>query len=805
MSEFHLHMQSLLELTQTGTVAEYTAMFWEHLHRVLHLNSTLSIKCFVPQYIDGLREDIQAAVWSRSPTSITGASCLARIREDEVVKEAAPAAEKFDDGHGHGVQGLTPTEILTDVSHDLAAPVVRGADHNVIVINPNNLAAPTPNTCSTECPSHDATVDIFPKSADSVVRDEAIDIDTFSVMAPTAVTFSMSGLIHGDINSFVAMQMLRPPPWPSFVAEDTTVDVAEAWWAHGSNDDNPVTFPVMRLAPGVQWFPFLVNQVSLLWQSPWPPSEQEQTSDVAEMCDMMISRAHANAEVREGIPLQISTRQFLATGKGQAQFNKTEAVADPGWNHGVKGYHLLFVVRPIANLTELKPWPDPWTSESSGGVMNKLQHDGFWMPNLVHVLVRRKAGASDILNSYTERHLMVVVLELHRLAARCYSHVVNLEIETLKLYEMVSVSPNITPRTWDPGIIPFGHVIHILLPFLGVCVGHEGTHDRTNFLLLVYELLHCTGYGISFPSIAAYQFLSALYMVQHMSEVMLDFAKGWPCLHFLESIIRWFSHLTTFLPRVDIKVQPKEAHSIVGVTSLDAKGNEVFTGGPHHIIPFHLPWKILVTEPILISLSDFLDAIQCSAEKLLIAPLCYPEHFQWVPAWAIINGFKCSPQHILLLVVANILDTSYNPCVVPMRECVPTYLDYSVVVAFSLGLRAGASTWMSVLMDIWHVHYLSTLIEWIVCLSVPVVRCSLGNGSDFTISGIVSTALPVEKGSKLNSFRQFWCGLRLWNPGIRGAAKTFTKQFGIHNNSSSPYDATGTLQSCTPLIYTRWS
>jgi hypothetical protein len=102
-------------------------------------------------------------------------------------------------------------------------------------------------------------------------------------------------------------------------------------------------------------------------------------------------------------------------------------------------------------------------------------------------------------------------------------------------------------------------------------------------------------------------------------------------------------------------------------------------------------------------------------------------------------------------------------------------LDYSVLVAFSTGLRAGASTQMLVLMDIWYAHYLGTLIEWIACLSVPVVRCSLGHGSDFTISGTMSTALPVEKEPQLNYFCQFLCGLRLWDPGIRGAAKTGTK------------------------------
>ena len=60
--EYNLHLCSLLELKQTATVAEYTTAFWERVYRVLDLNSTLSIKCFVQQYVKGLRTDIQAAV-----------------------------------------------------------------------------------------------------------------------------------------------------------------------------------------------------------------------------------------------------------------------------------------------------------------------------------------------------------------------------------------------------------------------------------------------------------------------------------------------------------------------------------------------------------------------------------------------------------------------------------------------------------------------------------------------------------------------------------------------------------------------
>ena len=138
-----------------------------------------------------------------------------------------------------------------------------------------------------------------------------------------------------------------------------------------------------------------------------------------------------------------------------------------------------------------------------------------------------------------------------------------------------------------------------------------------------------------------------------------------------------------------------------------------------------------------------------------------------------------------------------------MREGVPTYLDYFAVAACSIGLQASASTWQLVLKDIWHVHYLGTVIEWMLCLFIPVVRCSLGHGSNFIISGTMSTTLPVQEEPQLKYFCQFLCGVRLWNPGIRGASKTCTKQFGIHNNSMSPHAAaTGKSQNCKVLIYT---
>ena len=76
--KYNMRLCSLLGLKQTAIVAEYTTTLWEHVHRVLDLNPTLIIKCFVHQYLEGLHTDIQAVVRSQSLSSITRASSLAR-------------------------------------------------------------------------------------------------------------------------------------------------------------------------------------------------------------------------------------------------------------------------------------------------------------------------------------------------------------------------------------------------------------------------------------------------------------------------------------------------------------------------------------------------------------------------------------------------------------------------------------------------------------------------------------------------------------------------------------------------------
>lgn len=81
--EFELEMHKLLQLRQTGTVAEYRLAFETHMYHLLALDATLSNKFFITQFLLGLRDDLRAAVRLQAPTSITRASVLARIQEEE--------------------------------------------------------------------------------------------------------------------------------------------------------------------------------------------------------------------------------------------------------------------------------------------------------------------------------------------------------------------------------------------------------------------------------------------------------------------------------------------------------------------------------------------------------------------------------------------------------------------------------------------------------------------------------------------------------------------------------------------------
>lgn len=95
-------------------------------------------------------------------------------------------------------------------SIDLGARVECGADHDVIAMDSNSPAEPTPITCSTECPSCNATVNIFPETAASVVCEETLDIEAISVAAPTPAVSLTGGLTYAYVEVPLVMGSVAP-------------------------------------------------------------------------------------------------------------------------------------------------------------------------------------------------------------------------------------------------------------------------------------------------------------------------------------------------------------------------------------------------------------------------------------------------------------------------------------------------------------------------------------------------------------------------------------------------------------------
>jgi hypothetical protein len=83
LDEFDGQMTKLLQLKQTGTVAEYRLAFEECMYHLISLDSSLSARWFVSQFVFGLRDEIRGAVRMQGPASITRAASLARIQEEE--------------------------------------------------------------------------------------------------------------------------------------------------------------------------------------------------------------------------------------------------------------------------------------------------------------------------------------------------------------------------------------------------------------------------------------------------------------------------------------------------------------------------------------------------------------------------------------------------------------------------------------------------------------------------------------------------------------------------------------------------
>jgi hypothetical protein len=82
--EFQAQMHKLLQLKQTGTVAEYRLQFEVYMYHLLALDPALNTKFFVTQFLLGLKDEIRAAVRIQVPTSITRATVFAKIQEEEL-------------------------------------------------------------------------------------------------------------------------------------------------------------------------------------------------------------------------------------------------------------------------------------------------------------------------------------------------------------------------------------------------------------------------------------------------------------------------------------------------------------------------------------------------------------------------------------------------------------------------------------------------------------------------------------------------------------------------------------------------
>ena len=78
-----MEMHKLLQLRQTGTVAEYRTAFEAHRYHLLTLDASLNPKLFITQFLLGLRDDLRAAVRLQEPSSITRAAVLAWIIVEE--------------------------------------------------------------------------------------------------------------------------------------------------------------------------------------------------------------------------------------------------------------------------------------------------------------------------------------------------------------------------------------------------------------------------------------------------------------------------------------------------------------------------------------------------------------------------------------------------------------------------------------------------------------------------------------------------------------------------------------------------
>lgn len=106
--EFESTMHNLLQLRQTGTVAEYRQQFEVHMYNLLALDPSLSTKFFVTQFLLGLKDELRAAVRLQAPNSITRATVFARIQEEELDIQR-PRLRSMSTGRSPPLPGVCPS------------------------------------------------------------------------------------------------------------------------------------------------------------------------------------------------------------------------------------------------------------------------------------------------------------------------------------------------------------------------------------------------------------------------------------------------------------------------------------------------------------------------------------------------------------------------------------------------------------------------------------------------------------------------------------------------------------------------
>ena len=112
-------MHQLLQLKQVGTVVEYRLQFEKLMYQLLALDPALSPRFFITQFVLGLKSELRAFVRAQTPSSLTRATVLARIQEEELTANR-PAARPVPAGRPPTVTGNSRPPAITKTADDFA-------------------------------------------------------------------------------------------------------------------------------------------------------------------------------------------------------------------------------------------------------------------------------------------------------------------------------------------------------------------------------------------------------------------------------------------------------------------------------------------------------------------------------------------------------------------------------------------------------------------------------------------------------------------------------------------------------------